>query len=102
MVLRNLALGLLRRPVAPAEPAWDRLGHTTLTAFARVAELEAEPRKQGGAGVKQTRARVEAKALARKLLAEWQAARGRDIDGGSTAEHLGAATANCKRNASGT
>ena len=67
----------IRDVFAPApEPVWDAFGHTVLCAFVRVAELEAEPRKQGGAGVKQTRARIEAKARARDLLAEWgQAAR---------------------------
>jgi hypothetical protein len=67
----------IRDVFAPApEPVWDAFGHTVLCAFVRVAELEAEPRKQGGAGVKQTRARIEAKANARDLLAEW----GRRLD----------------------
>jgi hypothetical protein len=92
MALRNLALGLLRRPVAPAEPAWDRLGHTALTAFARVAELEAEPRIRGGkAGKAQVDARIEAKALAWKLLAEWVEGRrldGRSVDGGSASSEI--------------
>jgi hypothetical protein len=71
------AIRAIRDVFAPApEPVWDAFGHTVLCAFVRVAELEAEPRKQGGAGVKQTRERIEAKARARELLAEW----GRRLD----------------------
>ena len=69
----------------PAEPVWDAFGHTVLCAFLRVAELDAEPRKTGGAGVKQTRARIEAKARARDLLAEWgRRLEGRSVDGVSS------------------
>jgi hypothetical protein len=98
MSLRNLSLGLSSRPApSPVEPAWDAKAHTVCTAFARVAELDALPRARGGkAGKAQVDARIEAKALARKLLAEWVAARGRDIDGGSTVEDLVTATEACK------
>ena len=80
----------IRDVFAPApEPVWDAFGHTVLCAFVRVAELEAEPRKQGGAGVKQTRASIEAKARARDLLAEWgRRLEDRSVDDGSMSLHV--------------
>jgi hypothetical protein len=94
----------IRDVFAPApEPVWDAFGHTVLCAFVRVAELEAEPRKQGGAGVKQTRARIEAKARARDLLAEWgRRLEDRSVDDGSIPNHLGRATEACKASKTGT
>lgn len=85
---------------APApEPVWDAFGHTVLCAFVRVAELEDAPRKTGGAGVKQTQERIEAKARARELLAEWgRRLEGRSVDDGSIHSHVDTAVANCKRN----
>ena len=85
---------------ARSEPAWDAFGHTVLCAMARVVELDAEPRKNGGkAGKAQVDARVEAKALARKLLREWMDRRldGREVGEGSIA-HGHVDTPVCERN----
>jgi hypothetical protein len=102
MAPRNLSLGLLRRPVAPAEPAWDRLGHTALMAFAHFRDLEKAPRINGGkAGTKQVRDRMQARQRAWDLLDEWVEGRrldGRSVDDGSMQTQVVLTTANCKRN----
>lgn len=92
------AFRAIRDVFAPApEPVWDAFGHTVLCAFVRVAELEAEPRKQGGAGVKQVRERIEAKARARELLSEWgRRLEGRSVDDGSMQTQVVPAPENCK------
>ena len=92
------AIRAIRDVFAPApEPVWDAFGHTVLCAFVRVAELDAEPRKQGGAGVKQTRERIEAKARARELLAEWgRRLEDRSVDDGSMRMQVVPAAEACK------
>lgn len=98
------AFRAIRDVFAPApEPVWDAFGHTVLIAFVRVAELEAEPRKQGGAGVKQTRARIEAKARARDLLAEWgRRLEDRSVNDGSMSLHVGDPSREHNRNENAT
>lgn len=102
MGLRNLALGILRRPEPASEPAWDTFGHTVLCAFARLRELEDEPKKHGGkAGAKQVRDRLEARQRAWKLFDEWAEDRrldGRPVDAGSSMTDGHVDTRVCERN----